>query len=431
VLLWDENTSQLIPRTCAGYADNDSLMKINYQSGEALPGMVFETKSPRRVDEVSFARDYALSAENLFLFRQASGGRLPVSTMLIPILAGAQGLGVLVIDNFNTQAAFKAEDETLLLSLTQQVALSLENVRLVQATQERAGQLQALNDVATSMTSSLRSEELVASLLDQLRPVLPFDTATLLLRENKLLRVAAASGFTDSEKRLGLTVAVADSALFQEMIRVGQPISVADVREDARFPQIETPRLSWLGVPLISKGEVIGVITLEKWQSSFYTPDHAQVATTFTGQAAVALENARLYEDSVNRAAELDQRSQRLALLNRFSSQLSGLLDADEIYKVTAVELRKAFAAMRVSAVRLDGREHDAGHGQRSEHHAHEPAPHHGRILAANRVEKAIHESSPSPPWSGNPGPGSPPKWPGWWCGRRGTSPRGTVSRSR
>jgi PAS domain S-box-containing protein len=148
---------------------------------------------------------------------------------------------------------------------------------------------------------------------------------------------------------------VEDSALFQEMIRLGQPISVPDVRGDARFPQIEAPRLSWLGIPLISKGEVIGVITLEKWQASFYQPEQIQVATTFAGQAAVALENARLYEDSVNRAAELDQRSQRLALLNRFSSQMSGLLDADEIQKVTAEELRKAFAAMRVSVARLDG----------------------------------------------------------------------------
>ncbi len=354
-LLWDENTSQLIPHACDGYADNESLMKITYRSGEALPGMVFESKLPRRVDELNFARDYALSAEHLFLYRQATGGRLPVSSLLIPIMTGDRGLGVLVLDNFNTQAAFKPEDETLLLSLTQQVALSLENVRLVEATRERAGQLQALNDVATSMTSSLRSEELVATLLDQLRPVLPFDTATLLLREKDYLRVAAARGFTDSEQRLGLTVGVEDSALFQEMIRVGQPISVADVREDSRFPQIEAPRLSWLGIPLISKGEVVGVISLEKWQPGFYTPDHVQVATTFAGQAAVALENARLYEESVNRAAELDQRSQRLALLNRFSSQMSGLLDADEIQMVTAEELRKAFAAMRVSVVRLDG----------------------------------------------------------------------------
>ena len=355
VLLWDEDATRLIPWTSAGYADNDSLMKISYKIGEALPGMVFETQTPRREDELNFARDYSLSADNLFLYRQATGGRLPVSSLVIPIVSGVQGLGVLLLDNFNTQAAFKAEDETLLLSLAQQVALSLENVRLVQATQERAGQLQALNEVATSLTSSLKSDELVSSLLDQLQPVLPFDTATLLLRDEDQLEVAAAAGFSDSEKRLGLTVAVEDSALFQEMIRTGQSIIVADVREDSRFPKIEAPRLSWLGIPLISKGEVIGVITLEKWQANFYTPEQTQIATTFASQAAVAFENARLYEESLNRAAELDQRSQRLALLNRFSSKLSGLLDADEIQKVTAKELRQAFGAMRVSIVNLEG----------------------------------------------------------------------------
>jgi len=355
VLLWDENSSLLTPRASSGYADNDSLMKINYRAGEALPGMVFNAQISSRIDELNFARDYALSAENLFLFRQATGGRLPVSSLLIPIVSGQQGLGVLILDNFNTPAAFKPEDETLLLSLAQQVALSLENVRLMQATQERAGQLQALNDVATSLTSSLQSDELVTSLLDQLHPVLPFDTATLLLREEDQLRVVTASGFSDSEQRQGLTVAVEDSALFQEMIRTGQPISVADIRGDSRFPQIDTQRLSWLGIPLISKSEVAGAITLEKRQANFYLPEQVQIATTFASQAAVALENARLYEESLSRATELDQRSQRLALLNRFSSQLSGLLSAEQIQQATANEIQQAFRAQRISIINLDG----------------------------------------------------------------------------
>jgi GAF domain-containing protein len=355
VLLWDEGTAQLSPQKASGYADNNSLMKITYASGEALPGMVFENRTSQRVDELNFALAYALSPENLSLFRQATGGRLPVSSLVIPILTSEQSLGVLVLDNFNTQGAFTQEDENLLLSLLQQVALSLENVRLVHSSQERAGQLQALNELATSMTSSLQSSELVSSLLEQLLPVLSFDTATLLLRDKQQLEVAAASGFADSEQRIGLTVAVADSALFQEMIRAGQPISVGDVRGDARFPQIEAPRLSWLGIPLISKGEVIGVIALEKWQAKYYTQEQVQVATTFAGQAAVALENARLYEESLNRAAELDQRSKRLALLNRFSSQMSGLLEADQILKVAAEELQKEFGALRVSAVTIEG----------------------------------------------------------------------------
>ncbi len=349
VLIWNPQTETIASRAVSGYADNISMMGINYRSGEALPGIVFQNKVARRVDEVNFARDYNLSAENLALYRQSTGGRLPVSSLLVPIVAGDQALGLLVLDNFNTIGVFRPEDEVLLLSLSQQVALSLDNVRLVQATQERALQLQALNTAAASLTSSLRSDQLVSSLLDQLSPVIQYDTATLWLREKDRLAVASARGFSDAEQRLGLSVAVADSALFKEMAQTGQPILVNDVREDPRFLPVEEPRLSWLGIPLISKSELVGVLAVEKWQAHYYTREQMQVGLTFASQSAVSLDNARLYEDSVSRATELDQRSQRLSTLNRFTSGLTGLLDADQILNLTADELLKGLGARRVS----------------------------------------------------------------------------------
>jgi len=354
VLLWDEHASQLIPQAVSGYADNDAMKRIVYHLGESLPGQVYDTKHSMRVDEIQFTRDYTFSTEGLLLYRQATGGRLPVSSLLIPIQSGEQCIGVLVLDNFNTPAAFKEEDETLLLSLSQQVGLSLQNVRLVQTTQERAAQLEALTDAATNLTSSLQSNELVASLLDQLGPVIPYDTATLWLREKDRLTVAAARGFPDTDRRLGLTVAADGAALFKEMIRTGQGVLVGDVRQDPRFPTLEAPRLSWLGLPLVSKNQVIGVLALEKWQAYFFTREHVQVGTTFASQAAVALENARLFEDSFSRATELDERSQRLALLNRFSSALSGLLEEDKILELTARELQDALNAPRISIVGFD-----------------------------------------------------------------------------
>ena len=352
--LWNQQSEQLVPRAVSGYADNESMMRITYRSGEALPGITFAHKEPRRVNDVNFTRDYVLPADDLSLYRQATGGRLPVSSILIPIVAGSQALGLLILDNFNTTGAFNAADEALLLSLAQQVSLSLENVRLVHDTRERAGQLQALNEVAASLTSNLRSDQLIASLLDQFAPVLAFDTATLLLRDKDRLKVAAARGFTDTDQRLGLSVAVADSALFNEINGHGHAIAVEDVREDSRFPRTDSPRLSWLGIPLISKGELIGVITLEKDQPHFFTRELVQVATTFASQAAVAIENARLYEESLSRAAELDQRSQRLALLNRFSASLSGLLDSDQILQLTAHELLQALGVIRISVVTFE-----------------------------------------------------------------------------
>ncbi|MGB8984530.1 MAG: GAF domain-containing protein, partial [Anaerolineales bacterium] len=354
VLIWDEHAGQLLPQTVSGYADNEAMQRIGYLPGESLPGQVFDSKKPLRVDEVQFTRDYIFSTEGLLLYRQATGGRLPVSSLLIPIQSGEQCVGVLVLDNFNTPGAFTPEDETLLLSLSQQVGLSLQNVRLVQTTQERAAQLEALTDASTTLTASLESEELIASLLDQLEPVIRYDTATLWLREKDRLTVAAARGFPDTERRLGLTVAVEDSALFKEMIRTSQGILVGDVRQDPRLPSLEAPRLSWLGMPLISKNEVIGVLALEKWQAHFYHREHMQVGTTFASQAAVALENARLFEDSLSRATELDERSQRLGLLNRFSSALSGLLDEGKILQLTAQELMDALNAPNASVVTFE-----------------------------------------------------------------------------
>ncbi|MFN3492479.1 MAG: GAF domain-containing protein, partial [Anaerolineales bacterium] len=301
VLVWNQKNELLTPRAVSGYADNESMLKINYRLGEALPGNAFMNKRARRVDEINFARDYNLSAENLSYYRQATGGRLPVSSLLVPITANEQNLGLLVLDNFNTTSAFKSEDEALLISLAQQVALSLDNLRLVRDTQERAGQLQALNDASAALTSSLSSDQLINTLLDQLRPILPYDTATLWLREKERLTVASTRGFSDIEQRLGLSVAVADSALFKEMGQTGQPILVKDVREDPRFPPVETPRLSWLGIPLVSKGEMVGVLAVEKWQANYFTREQVQVGLTFASQSAVSLDNARLYEDSVKR----------------------------------------------------------------------------------------------------------------------------------
>lgn len=355
VLLWDDLRSALVMKVAANYADVDSLRGITYRLDEALPGRVYQSRMPRRVDEVNFARDYNLPAENLLRYREATAGRLPVSSLLVPIQTADKALGVLVLDNFNTVAAFSSDDQALLFSLTQQVALSLENVRLVQASQERASQLQAITSVATTMTASLQSGQLIAGLLDQLRAILNYDTAILWLRQESRLSVAAARGFSDNEERIGLTVAVEDSELLKEMIASMRATIVGDVRADPRFPSmVEPDRLSWMGIPLVSKGEVIGVIALEKTEAHYYTIEHSQLITTFASQAAIALENSRLYEESVRRAGELDQRSQRLALLNRLSSNLSGSLNEDQILRLTADELRSALSSTSVSVVTFD-----------------------------------------------------------------------------
>ncbi|NQU31186.1 MAG: GAF domain-containing protein [Anaerolineae bacterium] len=326
VLLWNESTERLEPEAVQNYTDNASMEKISYHSGEALPGTVFAERRSRLVSEVNFARDYTLSASSLHIYREAVGGRLPISSLLVPIQTGDYCLGVLVLDNFNKTGAFNKEDDSLLLSLAQQVALSLQNVDLLHSTEERATQLESLTEVTATINSSLQSEELIPSLLSQLERVIPYDRAMLWLYDEDKLQVAASRGFPDDISRVGMNASQNDNKLLNEMLQFGKTISVPDKREDKRVQTVgDSENLSWLGIPLLYKGEVIGAMMLDKQEANFFTLTHTQVGATFAGQAAVAIENARLYQSTLSTA-------DRLGILNSVSAEISAILEPEKIY---------------------------------------------------------------------------------------------------
>lgn len=406
VVLWDEQQGWLAPQAASGFPDESSLMQIRYRPGEGLPGQVFEearsihppqstTPPGARLDVVDFARHYNLSPDNMRFYRQATAGKLPVSSLAVPIMTGGIApLGVLSLDSSQTTAAFSDDDLTLVTSLAQQTALTLENTRLLQAAEQRSEQLQALTGASASMTSSLQPDQVVEAMLDKLQTVLQFDTGILWLRQKEAsprlgqggpdrMVVRAARGFEDNEQRVGLTVDVQDSLLLNEMTRSGQPIYVSDISQDARFRALslgigtsETEptrplakaaaaggealshpafeRLSWLGIPLIASGEVTGVIALEKTEANFYKNEDIQVASTFAGQAAASLENARLYQESLRHAQELSQQSNTLTILNRLSGQLSSSLEVSQILEAASRQFLAVMPATSVSVLLYD-----------------------------------------------------------------------------
>jgi len=351
VTLWDADEKALYPKAAKGYSNPEAILQVTFNTDQGIPGTVFKQGNTVRLDEVDFAQHYNLVLDNLLNYRDATGGRLPVSALMVPIRSGESTLGVIILDNFEVNAAFSFEDQALIESLARQTALTLENVRLYQAAEERATQLQALSEVATTITSRLEPELLIDSLLDSLAPVVPYNTGTLWLREKDTLTIQSARGFENSESLVGISTSVDDSRLFHEMIQTSQSLAVDDVRKDERFPATAAERLSWLGVPLLAKDEVIGVIALEKIEAGFYTFDLVHSATTFASQAAVALENAQLYQQSLQRTDELDKRTQRLALLNRFSGQISSSMDTDTLINITIHELQQAIPETTISAI--------------------------------------------------------------------------------
>ena len=364
--LWDEESQNLQVEYANGYVSDKEIIQLNFAlmgndytetQSEPLVSRIFRLGHPKCVSEIRFSRDYNLPKEDLMCYRKALGSKLPLSSILVPIFSGTEKIGILVLDNFEASQSLNEQDLELAEAMLSQVSLALENAKLFVDVEQRSAQLKGLTQAAEIMTSSLQRDELIKTLLEQLSSILPFETATLWLRERNNLSIADARGFEDNESRVGIEVQIEDSRLFQEMIQTGQALLVGDVREDERFlAMIEPENFSWLGIPLLSQSEVIGLIALEKKEANYYTADHVLAGTTLASQAAVSLENARIFEESLQRSDELDQRSRRLSLLNELSSVLNATLNADEIIHDS---IEKLFASLDISRILYVSRQSD------------------------------------------------------------------------
>ncbi|RMF52978.1 MAG: GAF domain-containing protein, partial [Chloroflexota bacterium] len=231
-----------------------------------------------------------------------------------------------------------------------------ERAALEEDVARRAAQLATLTEISGQLTTVLELEALTQLVFEQLARILEFDRATLWLRRGGKLVIQAARGFGDDAALIGIEADIADSDLFREIASRGQVLNIPDIREDSRFPMsLEQPTRSWLGVSLVSRGSLIGLLVLEKYDVAFFTPTMEQLALTYANQVAVAFENAQLfqrqrqiagetealYREAAARAQELDQQAKRLSLLYRVSNALTQTLDLEDIFDVALRELQE------------------------------------------------------------------------------------------
>ena len=280
------------------------------------------------------------------------------SFVCVPIYSQNEPAGALFVGARHRPeqpSPFAPEDLDVFTVLANQLGATLESGRLAADIRQRAAQLAALAEASQDITATLRTEDVVHAVLAGLRQVVEYDSVTLWLREHDKLRIVAAQGFENDAERLGLRVEIADSAIFAELATSLAPILVPEVRADPRFVGGEfQPTQSWLAAPLVSKGVILGVLAIDKAEPHFYTPQTTQVLMAFASQAAVSLDNARLFEESEQDRQAIAERSQRLALLNRVSAELGGTLQEEQIHAVMLAELMGALHAQRALMIGVD-----------------------------------------------------------------------------
>ncbi|HNT74304.1 MAG TPA: GAF domain-containing protein [Anaerolineae bacterium] len=245
--------------------------------------------------------------------------------------------------------AFDAADITALQTLADQISIALRNAQLYKAEKQRRTLAETLEETGRILSSRLAMHEVPDLILEQLAHVVSYMRGAVMLCEedaaDKLqLRLAAQYGFPNDRRVGELRIPVQAGDVFDQLVASHRPLILDDVSQTPHWQQVDWLPInrSWLGVPLIAKNRVLGMISLTREEAAAFTPDDATVAATFAGQAAIALENARLYAEIVRFNTELEDKvTERTASLQKAYEQLE-LLDRKKMdfIQVVSHELR-------------------------------------------------------------------------------------------
>ncbi len=256
----------------------------------------------------------------------------------IPLKVGQRILGALDVQS--TQAfSFAQEDISVLRILADQMAIAVINSELFADTQEHLSQSRLLHHVTTAAASGTTLEEALTGAVQSLQVTLGGDRVSILLadKDKKTLSINSYVGYSEEIGQLkvpfgeGITGWV---AVHQ------QPQRINDVSQDARYIQAGSNVHSELAVPLLYRGELLGVLNVESDQVGAYNENDEEMLGTLGGCLSAIIANARLIE-------QVRRQVDRERLLYDVTSKIRRSTDMQTIMTSTATELSKALGARR------------------------------------------------------------------------------------
>ena len=205
------------------------------------------------------------------------------------------------------------------------------------STEEARRLAEKMNEVGLALTGTLELSKVLALVLDRLAEIVPYDRGSVMLLSGDEVEIVAARGFPEQAgPQIRISVVGDDNDIFRQIYLTQRPLSIPDVSQRPDFQHVEgLPRArSWLGVPLIHQNAAMGMLSLARESPLPYSDDEIMLATAFAGQAAIGLQNARLYDDMKKAYDQLER-------LDRTKSDFIG---------VASHELRTPLTSLRGSS---------------------------------------------------------------------------------
>jgi len=326
VYLLDPRRGDLSIAYSVGYAE-DVARTLRLKIGQGLVGTAVAGATPILVNDVQVDPRYV---------EAVPGSR---SELVVPLRRKGLVMGALNLLG-DTPGQFTATDEMMLRQFGAHVAVAIENARLFELERRHISTLETLSEIAQEFAAILNLDELLTRIAKLTRRVVDYRTfGILLLNEDKReleMKLAVRYGDLVSVPPIRLGSGLVGYSALHKV-----PVLVADVSQDPRYIKLVDDVRSELVVPLLLKDRCIGVFDLESPELDTFKKRDADILTLLASQAAVAIENARLYETI--RANEI-----RLEKEIRFAQRVQlALLPAELPKRLKGVDVAARFSPAR------------------------------------------------------------------------------------
>jgi sigma-B regulation protein RsbU (phosphoserine phosphatase) len=316
VYLLDDERQELRIAYAVGYPD-DAMATIRLRLGQGVVGAAVEEGRPILVNDIREEPRYVGPLRNM------------LSQLAVPMRRKGKVIGALNLLS-DSEGAFTAQDEALLRQFAAHVAVAIENARLFESEHQYVATLETLSEIGHEMSSILDLDQLLTRIASLTKRLIDYRTFGILLlneqsRELEMkLAVSYGKGAETKHMKLGEGL-VGWAALHKE------PVLVSDVSKDPRYINLVEDARSELVIPMLIKDRCIGVFDLESPELNAFTKEHKELLTLLASQAAVAIDNARLYEEvrrneeRIEKELRFAQRVQRALLPTELPKGLRGV----------------------------------------------------------------------------------------------------------
>ena len=279
--------------------------------------------------------DYVAECERRGL---KAGGRPGKAWMGVPLSGGDHPLGLMAVSDFRPEVTYTQEQLQIFAAIADQAASVLYKTRLYRQTEERARQLAVLNEVGSSITSTLDLRTVLETIVAKAIELLEAEAGSLLLVDDQHNELVFEVTFGPAAEDLRGQRLPFGKGIVGAVAQTRQPQIVNEAQTDVRWLR-DVDRTtafstrSIVAVPMINKNRVIGVLELiNKREADRFTEDDQQLLTAFATNAAVAVDNARLFTMTDQAlASRLDE----LSMLQEIDRQLNTSLDIKRVLDLT------------------------------------------------------------------------------------------------